>query len=306
MGQSIGTDRHDEWLAYYEQFPYFSPDGVRDACHPRLREHEGPAEKAIVLVHGLTDSPYFMTAIADFFFEVLGYNVYLPLLQSHGLKDPKGMEDVKLDAWKKNVDFAVDTAAAKSAQVSIGGLSTGGTLSFYTAATNEKVDGSLYLFSAALSLAGFFGGLKEFVLRLPAINILLDSDKPLIGDNPYRYARMDLDGAKELAWLIKETDDLIRDLKKQGPFAKPVFAAHSECDTIACIKGIEDLQAVSDPERFTFFRIPKTIGVSHACVVLKEPVYALDAAEGDAPLEPANPQFLNMMAALKAMGESTR
>ena len=35
---------------------------------------------------------------------------------------------------------------------------------------------------------------------------LLDKDRPLIGRNPYRYDRMDLDGAQELARLIKEID----------------------------------------------------------------------------------------------------
>jgi esterase/lipase len=44
-----------------------------------------------VLIHGLTDSPYFMTAIGEYFFGNLGYNVYLPLLQCHGLKEPKGV-----------------------------------------------------------------------------------------------------------------------------------------------------------------------------------------------------------------------
>jgi esterase/lipase len=54
-------------------------------------QHEGPTTKAIVLVHGLTVSPYFMTAIGDHFFQNLRYNVYLPLLQCHGLKEPKGV-----------------------------------------------------------------------------------------------------------------------------------------------------------------------------------------------------------------------
>jgi esterase/lipase len=106
-------------------------------------EHEVPTAKAIVLIHGLTDSPYFMTAIGDYFFQHLGYNVYLPLLQCHALKKPNGMEGVKLDEWKANVNFAVDMAASKAHQVSIGGLSTGGALSFYTAVNNSKINGTL-------------------------------------------------------------------------------------------------------------------------------------------------------------------
>ena len=124
-----------EWLAYYERFPYFSTDTVRDGCHPRVFEHEAATGKAIVLCHGLTDSPHFLAAIARHFHTHLGYDVYLPLLHGHGLKEPKGMEGVELGEWKANVRFAVQAAAEKAARVSIGGLSTGGALSFYMACT---------------------------------------------------------------------------------------------------------------------------------------------------------------------------
>jgi len=194
--QEKSKARENEWFDYYERFPYFSPDAVRDGCHPRIMEHDAPT-KAIVLVHGLTDSPHFMTAIGDYFFNLLGYNVYLPLLHFHGLKEPEGMEGVSLKEWKSNVNFAVETAASKVNNVSIGGLSTGGTLSFYTAVNNSNISGALYLFSAALDLAGgFVGDIKEFLLRTPLVE-LLDKNKPLIGANPYRYSGMDLDGARE-------------------------------------------------------------------------------------------------------------
>jgi pimeloyl-ACP methyl ester carboxylesterase len=215
------------------------------------------------------------------------------------------MEGVNLDEWKADVNFAVDIAASKADQVAIGGLSTGGTLSFYTAVQNQKITGTLYLFSAALALAGgmggFVGDMKERLLRTFLVN-LLDNDKPLIGVNPYRYARMDVDGARELSKLIKETDTLIKGFTPKAPFAKRVFAAHSENDATADIAGIEALQRVSAPDRFTFFRIPKAARVSHASLVLKDPIYATDAANGDEPLEKANPQFQNMMAAVAAIG----
>jgi pimeloyl-ACP methyl ester carboxylesterase len=258
MNQSASKTRDHEWPDYYERVPYFSAEAVRDGCHPRFMEHEAPTAKAIVLIHGLTDSPYFMTAIGEYFFGNLGYNVYLPLLQCHGLKEPNGMEGVKLDEWKANVNFAVDIAASKARQVVIGGLSTGGALSFYTAVKNPKINGTLYLFSAALDLAGGIGGVlgdligdlvgevKEHLLRTAVADLVdfFDNDKPLIGVNPYGYARMDLDGARELSKLIKETDTLIHGFNPKEPFAKRVFAAHSESDATANIMGIEDLQKV--------------------------------------------------------------
>jgi pimeloyl-ACP methyl ester carboxylesterase len=289
--------RDNEWLSYYDRFSYFSPDKVRDGCHPRIMEHSN-AEKAIVLVHGLTDSPYFMNAIGDYFNENLGYNVYLPLLHCHGLKEPEGMEGVELEEWKANVGFAIKSASARCGQISIGGLSTGGTLSFYMAATNPKINGTLYLFSAALDLAGkrfqFIGDIAERLLRTP-LAVLFDSKKPLIGDNPYRYDRIDVDGAKELARLIKETDTIIDGYDGKTPFPKKVFAAHSECDTTANIAGIEELAKVSIPERFEFFRIKEKHRVSHASLVLKGPIL-----KNGETLEKENPAFQNMMDAIAA------
>ena len=161
------------------------------------------------------------------------------------------MEGVKLDEWKANVNFAVDIAASKARQVAIGGLSTGGALSFYTAVKNPKINGTLYLFSAALDLAGGIGGVlgdligdlvgevKEHLLRTAVADLVdfFDNDKPLIGVNPYGYARMDLDGARELSKLIKETHTLINGFNPKEPFSKRVFAAHSESDVTAAITG---------------------------------------------------------------------
>lgn len=298
MNQNTQEKRDYEWLAYYDRFNYFSSEGVRNGCYPRIMEHPSPKEKAIVLVHGLSDSPYFMTAIGDFLFNNLEYNVYIPLLHCHGLKEPKGMEGVELEEWRANVSFAITTAASKAEKISVGGLSTGGTLSFYMAVTNPKVNSALYLFSAALDLAGgprgLIGELKERLSRTFLADIL-DKNKPLIGDNPYRYSHVDLDGAQELARLIKETDTMIDGFSPKNQFLKRVFAAHSECDTTADIAGIEGLQNVSVPGNFDFFRIPKNLGVSHASLVLKDPI-----TKDNHILEKKNPQFKEMMEAIAA------
>ena len=305
MNPLVPKTRDREWLDYYQKFTYFSAATVRDGCYPRIMEQEQPTGKAIVLVHGLSDSPYFLNAIGNYFFEVLGYNVYLPLLHCHGLKEPNGMEGVDLQEWKANVNFAIDTAKDKAEQISIGGLSTGGTLSFHAAVTNPKINGTTYLFSAALDLAGgrfgLIGELKEKMLRNTFLIDILDVNKPLIGKNPYRYESVDLDGARELSKLIAETDTLLTRFNIQRPFTKRVFAAHSESDTTANITGIEDLEKVSIPNLFTFFRIPQSVGVSHASLVLQDPILAIDTASTDKPLEQANPWFSQMIEAIAAI-----
>jgi esterase/lipase len=297
------TDDGQEWLEYYDRFKYFSRTTVRDGCHPRVYAHAAPSGKAIVLVHGLTDSPYFLTAIARHFHTRLGYDVFLPLLHGHGLKAPKGMQGVDLGEWKANVRFAIQAAAANAGRVSIGGLSTGGALSFYMACTKPRITGELYLFSAALDLAGgplgLVGEFKEWLLGTSLIDAF-DSDKPLIGKNPYRYARMDMDGAKELARLIKETDDLLKGFDARAPFPKRVFAAHSACDATADIAGVQKLQTKTAPGRFTPFFIAAEENVSHASLVLADPIRAAGAGANDPPLEAANPRFAAMMAAVTA------
>jgi len=290
--------RDHEWFGYYDRFGYFSAEKVRNGCHPRIMEHAHRPQKAIVLVHGLSDSLYFMTAIGEYFFHNLGYNVYLPLLHGHGLKEPCGMEGVELDEWKANVAYAISTAASKAKRVSVGGLSTGGTLSFYMATVNHDIGGALYLFSAALDLAGgtagLVGELRERLLQTFLAD-LLDANQPLVGENPYRYTHVDMDGAAELARLIGETDALIGGFSQRFPYSRKVFAAHSACDTTADIAGIEALRAVSLQDRFALFRIPEKLGVTHASVVLKEPIMK-DGRQ----LEAANPVFQEMMEAIEA------
>ncbi len=294
----MATPRSDEWMGYYDEFEYFTAEGVRDGCHPRIMLHPTPAERAVVLVHGLSDSPHFVSAIARHFHEQLGHDVYAPLLHCHGLKDPKGMELVDLGEWKRNVRFAIKAAQERSARVSIGGLSTGGALALFMAATKPAIDDAVYLFSAALDLAGgrtgLLGEVKERLLRTFLADVL-DQNQPLIGPNPYRYGHVDLDGAQELARLIEEIDDLLDGYSEKRPFPKRVFAAHSESDTTADIAGIEALQRVARPEAFEFYRIPESAGVAHASLVLERPV-----PETGEVLEEANPRFADMMAALTA------
>ena len=296
------------WHEYFDRFDYLTLDALREGNHPRILEHAAPVDKAIVLIHGLTDCPYVMSAIGEYFHEQLRYNVYMPLLHGHGLRDIESMEGTSLAMWKENAAFAVEVARLKAGHVSIGGLSTGGALSLYTAANDEGVTGDLYLFSAALDLAGglwgIAGELKEWVLRTSIVK-LMDSFKepgPLIGRNPYRYIRMDNDGAIELSKLIKETDEIIASHHiSKNPFPLRVFAAHSDSDVRVDFEGVERLQQVTPADRFSLFRIPAEQQVPHASIVLKDPIFAIDPTHAEPPLEIANPTFDAMMNAIAEM-----
>ncbi len=305
-------ERRNEWLEYYKRFKYLSQDKVRAGSHPQILLHPpDKTTKSIVLIHGLTDSPHFMRDIADFFHEQLGYNVFLPLLRGHGLKQPKSMIGIRLKHWMANVNFALESAHKCTSFVSIGGLSAGGALSFYTAANSEQVTGSVYLFSAALDIAGgthgLLGEIAERLLRTPVARIMarLDKHKPLINANPYRYARMDKGGAMQLGRLIKKTDGIIANHRNTNTiFPKRIFAAHTVNDPSAHIDGIRALRKISSPENFTLYKVPE--GVRHASLVLKHPIYAEGVSESDDPMEAANPFFDEMMEALAEFEKKDR
>ncbi len=302
-GAAIDEENDDRWLwpEYYRAFPAFSPETVRRGCHPRKLLHPGGADKAIVLVHGLTDSPFYMSAIGEYFHAVLGYDVFLPLLQCHGLRNPAGMAGVSLAEWQKNVRFAIDSATLGARKVSLGGLSMGGALSFYLAHTEAKVTGDLYLFSAALGLpagpCGISGRVKEFLLRLPFVGSMT-LGPPLIGRYPYRYEWVSPNSAAELARLIREIDGLPRPYTKPDGKAGRMFAAWSECDRVISLRRLRELRQRTADHRFVAFVIPKIDRVDHAGLVLKDPIYAKAAGPGARPLESANPRFAEMVAAI--------
>ncbi len=284
-----------DWDSYYTSHfrGYKTKADVRDGCHPLMFKHGG-TRNAIVLVHGLTDSPYFLRDIGEYFCSEMGFDVYLPLLRAHGLKQPEDMKDASAAHWKEDVAFALEAAQQSGGKISIGGLSTGGTLSVDMAMSQPQIiNGGIFLFSAALGLASNLGDLTEAFLRSPLAAFFDHLDQTSLinnspSGNPYRYSKMDIGGSAELSKLMGEVEQLMAN----HVVAQPLFAAHSEADTTADIADIEKLVARSPQAEM--FRIGKCFNVPHASVVLKNPVLS----KNNSPLEPANPFFRSMLITL--------
>jgi len=69
------------------------------------------------------------------------------------------------------------------------------------------------------------------------------------------------------------------------------------------LPAIKRLRTVVGGDRFVRFDIPAEARVDHACVVLKEPVYALNGRPGDPPLERANPLFVEMVEQMRLFSQ---
>ena len=293
----------EEWTEYYDQFPYFSHESIRQGCHPWKMIKTG-SEKAIVLIHGLSDSPYYMMALASFFHDQLNYSVFVPLLQSHGLKNPDGMNGVSRKEWRENVAYSIETAS-QCGTVSIGGLSTGATLALYAMESFKSLDSPLYLFSAAFALSGgLIGRLKEHIIRTKAAFILkfFDRKKNLIGKHPFRYAYVDREAARQLVLLMKEVALVIAQYDGARPYLRPVFAVHCEADRVVSFEAVEDFYSRVGHKQSVFLPLPSDVDVTHAGVVLQQDI--ISPNDQKEVLENANPQFAQLLEQIAEMERS--
>jgi esterase/lipase len=267
---------------------------IREDNYPNILYHGHKTDHVIILVHGLTDSPYYMKDIAELFYSE-GANVILPLLPGHGLNSAddafKKLQDFGLDKqWKAEVDSAVEIAHMIGKNVSIGGLSTGGALSINKVLRDShQITGGIFLFSAALSVGWINENIKKIPIIQPLVKIFENSVifiKSKIGitvneENPYKYSFFSNVGGLELVDIILENQQL---LKQEGTtITQPIFAAHSDCDTTAKKKGIEDLlkhnfNANICGEREPFY-IEEKENVGHANLVLKNDIPSINDPE---------------------------
>ena len=246
----------------------------------------------VILVHGLTDSPYYMDAIGRRF-HAAGATVVFPLLPGHGLLEPdKAMEDDELaKKWKATVDSAVDIAHRLGERVSIGGLSTGGALAVNKALRDPAtINGGVFLFSAALDVGTLNQFLGGGVLLAPIYARNKDGDYRGTAPNPYKYPKFSQFGGMQLTRVTKENKALL----EEDGFTQPTFAVHSIHDTAALIKGIGALFRAHKGTAISIV-LAQNPPVAHASVVLEEDI-ELDAAklspDEDLPAVPkANPNF---------------
>lgn len=299
------------WQEYVKEVLNLNNQEIRPLCEPKVLSHGRKTPNSIVLIHGLSDSPFSMAAIAEKFYG-MGFNVLLPLLPGHGLKDSKKAIDTMTDQtllkqWKKAVEYAVIEAKKMGDKISMGGLSTGGTLStHYVINYPDDIQGALFLFSAALD----FGDFAEILVRKDNILVEIikgvrDEEKAqergeFVGNKPHAYRWVPSESVQRLSELILEIEKKYSTKNERyNDIHQPVFAVHSECDEAANIGEVE-LLINNHPEKeqkTKFFPIKESFFVTHFRLVLEENIYSLDTPSE--PIESKNPFFPEMIEEMK-------
>jgi alpha-beta hydrolase superfamily lysophospholipase len=165
---------------------------------------------AVLLVHGLTDSPYSMRALAELFFAE-GYHVVALRLPGHGTI-PSGLCSVSWKDWYLTVELAARYTAARAGPgrpFLAGGYSTGAALlSLYAVrATGDPSlpqPDQLYLLSAAIGVSKFAVltnvlaglGVIPYFEKSKWLDVLPEYD-------PYKYNSFPVNAANQIYLLTK-------------------------------------------------------------------------------------------------------
>jgi alpha-beta hydrolase superfamily lysophospholipase len=183
----------------------------------------GEAQGAVLLVHGLSDSPYSMRGLAETFL-AQGYYVLALRMPGHGTV-PAGLLDVSWEDWYGAVLLAAKHAAARvgpDKPFLAGGHSTGAALvTLYSLRTLEDPTlprpQQLYLVSAAIGISRF----AVLTNVLSGLSFIPWFEKSRWMDvfpeyDPYKYNSFPVNAANQIYTLTRVVQRTLDDLAPTG------------------------------------------------------------------------------------------
>lgn len=220
------------------------------------REVDGSVKRTkrvALLVHGLSDSPYFYRDIAQILFRQ-GLNVLAIRTTGHGT-DKTHLSEINRKRWYEDMQYGMEEAKKLGDEVLLAGMSLGGALVLREALINPEVKGLMF-FSGAFKLPkGFNNACRmENPLQRPFIKVLARFSGKDTSDYQarkefgvgIRYQGIHNNGTCELIKINKEIVGLAKAKIKKGEelFSHldiPVFNVVSEYDTAIDIPFVSAL-----------------------------------------------------------------
>jgi esterase/lipase len=199
-----------------------------DSCNT----DQAAPRRGILLIHGLSDSPYSLRYLGKYLQQQCLYVVSI-LLPGHGTR-PGDLLDVQWQDWIKAVDFGIERVKDKADEVWLAGYSLGATLALHQTQVRGDIDG-LILVSPALQLPtkAAFAWIRQWLGRFDKTalwwHIRNDND-------PYKYESFPVNAITQLY-------DLIQSIQKtlDKPPALPLLIAASEDDATVDSRATIDL-----------------------------------------------------------------
>ena len=108
----LETDARVPYNRYFEGSPVYPPRFAQDWNRSYVMEPAGPPQGVVVLLHGLTDSPYSLRHVARRYAE-RGFVAIGVRMPGHGTV-PAGLTDVRWEAWSAATRLAVREARRRA------------------------------------------------------------------------------------------------------------------------------------------------------------------------------------------------
>jgi len=221
--QRLEPDARVPYNRYFEGSPVYPPRFAQDWNRSYVIEPSGPAVGAVVLLHGLTDSPYSLRHVArryaDRGFVAIGIR-----MPGHGTV-PAGLTDVRWEDWTAATRLAIREARRRvpaPAPLHLVGFSNGGALAVkhaLDAIEDPKLPRAdrLVLFTPMIGITRFarFAGLAGLPAVLPPFaNAAWLSNLPEF--NPFKYNSFPVNGARQSYRLTDALQAQIQRLARDG------------------------------------------------------------------------------------------
>lgn len=210
-------------------------------------DENGGYENGILLIHGLSDSPYEMRPLARHF-QSRGFLVRTVLLPGHGTV-PGDLLEVNYADWVKTAEYGIRSFDRAVENLYIGGYSTGGALAIHQALKGETFKG-LFLFSPVFEINTPFAFLADTFLAPQWLTRKKENDY-------VRYESLCANAAAQVHLLTEEVEDLLESVQALDI---PSFVALSEDDI-----------TVSSEETISDFNRYLTSGKSRMLIYTTEP-----------------------------------
>ncbi len=234
---------------YFEDSPVYPGRFAQDWNRSFVLEPDGPAQGAVVLLHGLTDAPYSMRQVARSYRD-RGFVAVVPRLPGHGTV-PAGLSKVQWEDWAAATRLAVREAmrrAGPGRPLHVVGYSNGGALAVKYALDAIEDPGltpptRIVLISPMIGItemarfAGFAG--------LPAIfpPFAKAAWLGIVPEfNPFKYNSFPVNGARQSSLLTRALQPRVVRLAREGRLAElaPVLTFQSATDFTVSTAAVVD------------------------------------------------------------------
>jgi len=252
----LGVEAQDSANRYFAGSPIYPGRFAQDWNHSYILEPDGAPKGAVVLLHGLTDSPYSLRHIARRYRED-GYVAVAVRLPGHGTV-PSGLTAVEWEQWIEATRLAVREArrrAGPSTPLHLIGFSNGGALAMKYAldAIGDKTlarPDRIVLFSPMIGItslarfAGVFGWPAVFPAFAKAAWLGIVPEF-----NPFKYNSFPVNGARQSSLVARALQEQIAGYARERKLSElaPVLTFQSVVDFTVSTRAIVNALYVNLP-----------------------------------------------------------